>query len=123
TEVLTTAFTLILGALVMTIWVIRSIVIPMRQATAALEDPEWSGMGIYSSSHDEVSELIRAATTRRPVYSAKSVSSAAAGATPSRQPVAESRDSLEKENQDLKALVAELLLESRSAKTKTASGD
>jgi methyl-accepting chemotaxis protein len=102
-ETIIVAVMLALLGLGVMIWVERSIVVPMRQAVAALENSNWSEVAIFSSSHDEVSELIRAATTNRP-----------AAAAP-----AHTDDGLKQENQELKALVADLVLESRSSKTKS----
>jgi hypothetical protein len=96
-----------LAGLVLTVWVARSIIVPINRAIQALEAPGGADVSIVSTDRDEVSQLIKAATVRKP--------SGVVRDTPS-----DANEELIRENQDLKSLVAELALDNRALKSKPA---
>jgi hypothetical protein len=108
TETIGLIMLLMLAGLIVTVWVARSVIAPINNAIRALEAPGGAEVSIVSTNRDEVSELIRAATARKPA--------------PVPTVARNIEDPLIQENQDLKSLIAELLLEQRSLKAKSATG-
>jgi hypothetical protein len=106
-EVIDLILVLMLAGLVLTVWVARSIIVPINRAIQALEAPGGADVSIVSTDRDEVSQLIKAATVRKP--------SGVVRDTPS-----DANEELIRENQDLKSLVAELALDNRALKSKPA---
>jgi methyl-accepting chemotaxis protein len=98
---------LALAGLLATVWVGRSLVVPIRSAISAFKNPEWTQVSIASSNHDEISELLSAATSRKPVIPAIPPKAADVSAE------------LKRENLELKSLVADLVLEKRSLSSKS----
>ena len=93
-----------LAGLALTIWIGWSIVGPIKHAIEMLEAPGGEHVTMVSTNRDEVSQLIRAATMRKP-------------SAPPAQGAAESpNEALLRENQELKELIVELTLENRSLK-------
>jgi hypothetical protein len=99
-----------LTGLALTVWIGWSIVGPIKHAIEVLEAPGGEHVVMVSTNRDEVSELIRAATMRKP--------SSAGSHEPAESPNAE----LVREVQELKELVVDLSLENRSYKKSKAAG-
>jgi len=97
-------FLLSLTGLALTIWIGWSIVGPIKHAIEMLESPGGEHVMMVSTNRDEVSQLIRAATMRKP--------SAAAAEGAAESP----NEALLRENQELKELIVELTLENRAFK-------
>jgi hypothetical protein len=111
-EVIGLILVLLLAALVLTVWIARSLIVPINQAIQALEAPGGAEISIVSTNRDEISQLIKAATARKPSFTTtpRSVEG----------PSSDAMQALMSENQDLKSLVAELSLDNRSLKANSA---